>query len=431
MIFGGALLLIAGAPPVSSRNDMEPKPELWRWWGWIAGAGSLLLYLLEYFPNHLGFRLEVNSPVYSIAVVAMGEAMCQFLRARYAQRNNRPTPLWRGFTCTALVVCIPLAIFFGPRSWHALRDPQMLLLHNFIQEFYSLPRFAGPHMTATMLKNVGILPFFFLLTLLIGRASALYWQEKVALWLSFVVALGFLAIGYMQIRWLSLYAMMNAWLALVCGVCAWRLFCEWLPRRWQLGVVVLLVALLLVQPVLFANRRNRQVGDIIRQHSVPRQLVEPVLNKRMALAFRAQEGPGARVMADLDVTPALAYFADASGVAAFYWEDLEGLHAATQFFADSEDGGDAKQIALERNLTHVIVQEGNRLQNYFYVIATGKIDQAAAAKVFAARLVGSEFGLPDWLQTTPALQNIGFQVYAYNGMRIEDRWRIYRISRGP
>ena len=58
-----------------------------------------------------------------------------------------------------------------------------------------------------------------------------------------------------------------------------------------------------------------------------------------------------------------------------------------------------------------------------------KIDQEASKKLFAADLVGSEFSLPDWLQTTPRLQNIGFALYTYGGMRLEERWRIYRISK--
>jgi hypothetical protein len=332
--------------------------------------------------------------------------------------------------CTAIAALVPLAIFLGPPAWHALRDPQMLRLHNFIQEFYSLPRFAGPNPATLFLKNVGILPLFFVLALVLAVSSSLRAHERTAIWFSFVVALGLLGLGYLQIRWLGLYAVMNAWLAVVTGVCAWRLLRGRLPLRLRPGVALLLVALLLVQPVLFANRRNRQVGDIIRQRSVPRQLVDPVLNKRLALAFRAEAGFGARVMAGLDLAPALHYFGEAAAVASYYWENADGLHAATRFFADST-GPEARQVSRERGLTHVIVQEGNSLENYFYFIASGKLDQAAARSMFAARLVGSEFALPDWLQTTPTLRNIGYQVYTYRGMPFEDRWRIYRISRQP
>ncbi len=427
MLFGTGLLLAMFAPKLLPDSGVQVKPELWRWWGWIAGAGSLLFYLVEYFPAHLGFRLEVNGPLYSIGAVAIGEAMCQFLRARYAKANHRAAPFIKGLVCTGVVALVPLAIFLGPESWHAIKDPQMFRLHKFIQEFYSFRRFAGPKLREIFFRNVGILPLFIVLAIGLITLASRRLQEWAVLWLSLVVTVGTLGLGYFQVRWLGLYASMNAWLAVVTGICLWRLLRARLPQGWQTITSVLLVLLLLVQPIRFMKRRNRQVDDIIHQRTVPKELANPALNKRLALAFRAEEGPGARVMASLDLAPQLHYFGDASAVAAYYWEDLDGLHAATKFFADT-DGEAARQVAIERGLTHVIVQEGNSLQNYFYFIATGKVDQEASKTLFAARLVGNEYELPRWLQTVPALHSIGFQLYTYGGMQFEERWRLYRIQ---
>ncbi len=169
------------------------------------------------------------------------------------------------------------------------------------------------------------------------------------------------------------------------------------------------------------------MNDIVEQRTAPKTLTNPVLNKRLALAFQAAEGPGTRVMAELDFAPALHYFGEGASVASYYWENLDGLHAATKFFADS-DGAAARQVALERGLTHVAVHEGDQLQNYFHFYDTGEMDQTAAGKTFAARLMDGASGLPDWLQTTPTLQRIGSPVYTYCGTRFEDRWRLYRIG---
>ena len=428
MLFGAGLLLAFGAPPLSKQDEVQVKPELWRLWGVIAGIGSFGFYLLEYFPNHLGFRLEINGPLYSLAVAAMGEGLCQFMRARYAEAGRAQEAFWKGIVCVLLVALVPLAIYLGPASWHALKDPEMRRLHGFIQEFYSFPRFAGPRLNAIIISNFGILPLFFILAIGLAAFARLRVLEWAVVWLSFAVALGMLALGYLQVRWLGLYVAMNTWLALITGVCAWRLLKERIPERarWFAGLVV--VVALLVQPIRFAARSIGQVNDIIAQRTVPKELANPVLNKRLALALRHEEGEGTRVMADPDFVPALQYFGEGTGVVAFYWEDIDGLHAATAFFADT-NGEVARKIAAERGLTHVVVQEGNRLQTYFYYIATGKIDQAAAAKILAARLVGSELELPFWLQTTPMLQQVGTQLYTYGGMRFEERWRIYRISR--
>jgi hypothetical protein len=430
MLFGAGLLLAFSAPTLPENSVVQVRPELWRWWGWIAGAGSLFFYFLEYFPHHLDFRLEVNSPLYSMVVVAMGEAICQFLRARYAQRHTGLTPFLKGLACTGIVALVPLAIFFGPASWHALKDPQMFRLHNFIQEFYSFPRFAGPRLNAIIVENFGILPAFFLLAIALAAFGNLRLHEWAVVWLSFAATFGVLGLGYFQVRWLGLYAAMNTWLAVVVGVCAWRLIKEHLTARLHLACGLIVVALLLFQPVWFCKRRIGQVEDIIRQRTIPTELANPVLNKRLALAFRSHEGAGKRVLADPNIVPALHYFGESAGVASFYWENINGLHDATRFLADS-DGEVARQVASERGLTHVMVQEGNRLQNYFYFIATGKIDEGASRQIFAARLVGSEFQLPPWLQTDPGLQQIGLQLYTYCEMRFEERWRIYRISARP
>jgi hypothetical protein len=431
LLFTAGLLLAVCAPKLPADSDIQIKPELWRWWGLTGAAGSFFFYLLEYFPNHLSlFRLEVNGPLYSVMVAAMGEGMCQFLKARHAARTEMTIPFIRGAACTALVALVPIAILLGPQAWHALRDPEMLRLHNFIQEFYSFPRFAGSKLWRIVVENFGIAPLFLILAIGLAAFSNLRLHEWSVMWLSFAVAVGMLGFGYFQVRWLGLFAATNAWLAVVVGVCAWRLLSERLPPWLQTIASVLCVTLLLIQPVMFGYRRYKQVSDIIHQRTLPKEVADPVLNKRLALAFVAAEGPGARVMADLDFAPALHYFAQSSAVASFYWENIQGLHATTAFFVDSGDDM-ARQVALDRGLTHVIVQEGNRLQNYFYVIATGKIDELASRQTLAARLVGSEFLLPPWIVTSPILQQIGYQVYAYGGMPFEERWRIYRISLRP
>lgn len=428
MLFGAGMLLAYCAPRLAKGSEIEVQPELWRRWGMIAGIGSFLFYLLEYFPNHLEFRLEINGPLYSIAAVAMGEGLCQFMRARYAKPGHARVAFVKGLVCVGLVALVPVAILLGPASWHALKDPEMRRLHDFIQEFYSFPRFAGPNFNAMIVQNFGILPLFLVLAVAIAAFTKLRLLEWAVVWLSFAVAIGMLGLGYLQVRWLGLAVAMTAWMALVTGVCAWRILSERFTAGWRWPLGCLLMAVLLIQPIRFALRSEGQVDDIITRRTIPKEVANPVLNKRLALALRDQEGTGLRVMADPDFVPALEYFAQGEGVVAFYWEDMDGLHAATRFFG-ANDGERARAVANERRLTHVVVQEGNRLQTYFYYLSTGKIDQVAAGKIFAAQLMGSEFELPGWLITTPKLQQIGMQLYTYGGMRFEDRWRIYRISK--
>ncbi|HEY4283815.1 MAG TPA: hypothetical protein VGM62_12190 [Chthoniobacterales bacterium] len=430
-LFAGAIsMAVFSSPFLGGDNHFDIRPKYWRLWGWTAGIGSFALYLVEYFPKNLSlFRLEVNGPLYSVAVIAMGEAMYQFLRARRVTSHRRVLAYLTAIGCVFIAALVPLAIFFGPQSWHALRDPEMRRFHYFIEEFYSIRRFARSNPILMFLNNLGFIPFFMVLAVGLVAIRKLPWMEWPAVWLSFAVTVGTLALGCIQIRWLGLYATMNAWLAVIVGVCAWRVLSDRVPDRLLRPVGITVCLVLLIQPVIFMTRRCHQVNDIIYQRTVPKNLVNLAMNKRLALAFRAAVGPGARVMAEPDFAPQLHYFADSQAVASFYWENLEGLHAATSFFSDSE-GETARKIAFERGLTYVVVQEGNRLQNYFYYYATGKLDLDASAKTLAARLMGSEFALPEWLQTTPSLQRLSGQLYIYRERSFEDRWRIFEISRG-
>src|SRR4029077_7365258 len=104
-----------------------------------------------------------------------------------------------------------------------------------------------------------ILPLFLLAAIGLAAFTNLRLTEWAVVWLSFSLTLGLLTLSYLQVRWLGLYAALNAWLAVVTGVCAWRLLRERLPARIQFIVGSFVVAFLLCQPVFFAKRRIDQV----------------------------------------------------------------------------------------------------------------------------------------------------------------------------
>ena len=81
----GAGVLVAGrigrgATPAGSCIE----PGLLRTWSRVGAAVSVLAYLIEYFPSHLGWRLEVNHPLYALAWLGGGELLCAALPAGVA-----------------------------------------------------------------------------------------------------------------------------------------------------------------------------------------------------------------------------------------------------------------------------------------------------------------------------------------------------------
>ncbi len=87
-------------------------PELWRLWGITGACGSLFFYLLEYFPTHMGMRLEVNHPLYALAWVGGGEILYRLTRWRV----DRIAP-WQGHQAT---------VTFTWRSWRLACCPHWL-----------------------------------------------------------------------------------------------------------------------------------------------------------------------------------------------------------------------------------------------------------------------------------------------------------------
>lgn len=69
---------------------------LWRAWGLSGGAGTLVVYLLEFAPTHLGeWHLDAVHPVYGLAWLGVGDGMERLVRAwarREAQAQGPTTP---------------------------------------------------------------------------------------------------------------------------------------------------------------------------------------------------------------------------------------------------------------------------------------------------------------------------------------------------
>ena len=100
-IAGAAGIVVAlwlGASAV--RDGARFEPDVWRLWGRVGAALSLVFYLIEYTPSHLAMRLEVNHPFYALAwwggaeIVGAAGAWAldrsRFERRRLAGRVDRP-----------------------------------------------------------------------------------------------------------------------------------------------------------------------------------------------------------------------------------------------------------------------------------------------------------------------------------------------------
>jgi hypothetical protein len=404
----GSVMLALFMPARVSGEHADYVPELWRVWGQWASAVGMTFYLVEYFPSHMAMRLEVNSPFHILTVFCIGELMVQLTRWR---TRGRPAGLFGCLKIAALVggvVLVPVLVLFGPSRWHNLQDVEMSRLHNFIAEFYTYLNFRPDRpLQAWFFDHYGVLPFFLLGAMALAgpRRTRLY--EWAGLWISFFLCVFTLLLTLWQVRWSGLHAAMCTWLMIVVGHIAWRNVLTMPAAKRPMGSAVLLSSLVLVQTARFAAREFSYLQDIRQGKTADRDFIEVLMRKHLAEGLWAEyQGGPIRVICDPDLAPALYYFGGIPTVTSFYWENAQGLHDATAFFADRGEAA-ARQIAKERGLTHVIVSRDESWPPKFNYIQTGNTSVADARPTLMARLSPNRRELPSWITLDRDLAQIG------------------------
>lgn len=428
-----SVLLAFLMPAHLSDEDTDYLPELWRIWGIVAGVVGMILYLVEYFPAHMELRLEVNGPLYALAVVCVSELMVQLTRWRSGGQRGGVFGWLKIGVLVAGVVLIPVLFAFGPERWHSIRDVQMYRLHRLIQEFFTYHSFnSQTPISSWFFKYYGILPFFILGALLLSgpRRTRLY--EWAALWITFFLSVFSMFLTLCVIRWSELHAAMLIWLMIVVGHIAWRNLLRVPQGQRPLGWAALVAGLVTLQALAFEYSKYSDPRGIREGNVVAKELIDAAMKKYLAEGLGAAgHGAQMRVLCDPDEVPALYYFGGISGVTSFYWENLQGVHDATDFFTDRGDSR-AREIAKQRGLTHVMVFNDAKLGAEFNYIKTGDANIADAGSTLLARLAPGRVGAPPWIAVDTDLTQIGwrdFSLWTPKGIAsLRSQVTIYRLE---
>jgi hypothetical protein len=404
----GSVLMVFFMPEHLTTRDTDYVPGLWRVWGMTAGIVGAVFYLVEYFPSHMAMRLEVNNPVYSLTVVCVGELMAQLTGWRVTGRHPGLPGCLRIAAAVGGIALVPILFIFGLPQWHNMRDLQMSRLHNFITEFYTYANFRsdGP-LRAWFFDDYGILPVFLAGAVALSgrRRTGLY--EWAGLWLSFFLCLFSLLLTLWEVRFCGLHAAMSAWLMVIVGHIAWRNFVDAPAANRLLGITVVLSALVLAQGIYFTARQFSMLEDICEGQTVKKEFVDAAMKKHLAEGLRdANRGRPMRAICDPDEAPALYYFGGIPTVTSLYWENLRGVHDAAEFFTDHGDA-EARRVATERGLTHVLVTGSDKVAAEFNYIKTGSTDLGEARPTLLARLQPNRLAAPPWIVWDKNLAQIG------------------------
>lgn len=432
----GSVLLAFFMPAHLTDERVDYVPELWRTWAAWAAIVGIFFYLVEYFPSHLAMRLEVNNPLYAFTVVCVGELVVRLTRRRLGAQPVKKLDWFWIALAAAGVALVPALITLGPLAWYTVRDPEMMRLHNFILEFYTYLKFHPHEPLGTFFHANGLVPLFLIGALLLSGPGRSRLYEWAALWVSFFVCLFFLLLTWWQVRWGWHYAVMSIWLMILVGHIAWRNVLAPKGKRPGIEFVAVISAAVLIQGVAFAVREYVGMSAIRNRKILTSDLMDAAMRKHLAQDWGAlNRNKQFRFVCEPDLAPALYYFGGIRSVTSYYWENDDGLHAATEFFTDHGDTA-ARRVAQERGLTHVLVSSDNTLPAIFNYIKTGNRTVAAAQPTLLDRLRRSSPNTPSWIEPDVALTKIGLRKFVYEGQSkripLESRFRVFRLqSNGP
>lgn len=415
VLFGiGLGFLAAGwmARRASEQAAWMTDPGLLRLWGLIGGGTSLAGWLLEYFPQHMGMRLEINHPIYAAAWAGAGEAMrVAMIAFRNGPRAVTPRDRIVG-TAGVIATSLPLlVIVFSTAKTFQVADPFLWRIHSLhISEFQSLGR----------LLAIGLNRESFALCAPVLLLIPPVWMSirkatdpgvRANLILVLVPAALAWTMGCSQIRWLSLAFAMSVPAVAV----FFRAGEVSSPRsRASFAVWMFVVAALFTSGALNAIQRTMGGSEVTTDE------IRSLAVRDVAHWLRSRVGADRPVVAaSPGITTSLIYYGGTTGVGTLYWENAEGLRQIAALFA-TQSSDEARDIAMRLGVTHIVFFSWESFETTLARLRLGLADEAPLpADTFATRLLSSPVP-PPWLQPIP-LKLPGHPALAGSQMRV---WEI-------
>ncbi|MFT3868560.1 MAG: hypothetical protein QM715_08680 [Nibricoccus sp.] len=382
----------------SVKSQLKQVPELWRWWGIAGAASSAFFYLLEYFPSHMGMRLEVNHPFYAIAWLGGGELLFRLTRwltgGGFAKPGKEQV---LALLAIAGVVLLPATIFLAGDSTFWVGDRLLWALHrDYIIEFCSVFRRLADVAPSRWLMTFSPLPIL---------AGILCWRifrseisavHKVRLALVLGPAMVFFGLALYQVRWSGESCAL--WLVVLVQVAGMAAINEARPRFSRGAKIALAVlALATVLPWMYQTAATG-VSLVRGAKGFAKLNLRLGVMRDLARWLRAREGArGGVVLGGPSATTALIYFGGFKGVGTLYWENKDGLHSMVDIFSTTKDEV-AHDLVVRHGITHIVVVSWDAFAAESSRLALGlRRGEEAPDNTFQARL-SKGHGCPFWLR---------------------------------
>jgi tetratricopeptide (TPR) repeat protein len=385
----GALLLLGGE---ARRGGAVFDGSAWRLWGRVGGLASLFFYLVEYFPNHMGLRLESNHPVYALAWWGGGELIAELGERWLAGRAAWGTNLKRLALPVAAILVAPLIIIIGGTQVFIVMDPFLSALHNrYIQEFLPLWRSIRGTGWNTFFSVVGFenIP----LLVAIGTLAILRRRAPLVLWFATFAAAAFTAMAWMQSRWLLNASGSQVTLALVLVV----FFVQHRPASLRWAVAIVSAGLIFLPAAITRIVNGRE--DLRLRRVAPKD-AQSALARDVASALRASSPQGEiTVLASPNASTSVGYYGRFKTLGTLYWENCEGLKSAAAVFS-ARTHTEAAALVKKFGITHIaMISDENFVEQYNRLLYPNATD-AEIKQSFGYQLM-IDRSVPAWLQMIP------------------------------
>lgn len=381
-----------GARTVSAPSALlgRPSPACWRRWAVGGAAVSLLAYLAENAPDHLGgLRLQVNHPFYALAWLGLGEVLSRIQAWSDTGKFGRS---WRdglawglGFLALGLV---PAAMVFGKNPGFLVADPLASRL-TFLTNGVEAKNFAAwlGRDGLTLVLAATVLPLLWLawaVAQLFSRTTTQTTRLTIALALGPVVACTLLA--FPQLQWWRMTDV--ALLGVIVAVSGGLSLPGSSPRALNGWTAAVGLGLICGAMTCLPKSFGREETELSRRE------VESLIERTLAHRLADQAGPaGTVILAPPARTASLSFYGGLRGLGTPTWENQDGV-AATVLIVTATTADEAQALINQRGITHLVLLSWDSDLDGFAELTLSRPSDSFIAALH-------RWALPPWLKPWP------------------------------
>lgn len=376
-----------------SAQTVEFDASLWRHWGIVGSVTALFAWFVEYFPSHLGWRLEVNHPLYALAWLGAGEVLARITARLSGRAPERPGSAATVVASTLALLAPVVVIAFAGSRVFVVSDPFLWALsHDYTPEFQSLPaalRQAGWNL-ATLASCLPMLLVPLGAIALVRDKSQSSRLGAALLALPLTATALFWAMAFKELRWWTVgHGFLLGVIALAPTLLAPG--ASRLRRTTSLAIVAIAFA-----PGLFLLTQSAA-----RRAPIDRDDILSLAERDLAHSLRQRVGDAPLVVLSSPATTSrMIYFASARGLGTPYWENLDGLKRAAEILA-APTPDDAHRLIRAAGITHLVFVSWDDFVEPYVRLARGlRPDDPLHEPAFGLDLLRHS-QVPSWLERIP------------------------------